>query len=125
VVACLADREFTAQQDGTITTVISTAAKRPAKATPAFGYNYLPWGPASQVLVYLRQILADPSFVGNYNLAKGKSGADLTAALGEWAPDISYCDTQTFEATSDQGGAALIAACKANYKAFKNGINHP
>jgi len=123
VVACLADRELTVQPDGYAITVISTNQRRPVKASPAFGYNWMPWGPANEVLVYIRQILPNPGFVGNYDLAEAQPRQPLSTTIGVWAPELTYCDTQTFNANADAGGAALIAACRANYRPFRNGIN--
>lgn len=124
VVACLADREFTVYPDGSVITVISTNARRPVRAQPSFGFNWLPWGPASEALVYLRQITPNPLFVGNYDLAISQPNRPLAETLGEWAPELTYCDRQTFEANSlNPDGGALIRACKANYRPYKNGIN--
>ncbi len=123
VVDCIADREFVIQPDGSAITVISTNARRPVRAQAAFGYNWLPWGPASEALIYLRQITPNPLFVGNYDQAIAQPNRPLVETLGIWAPELTYCDRQTFEAMANVGGAALIQACRANYRPYRNGIN--
>ncbi|WP_292999828.1 hypothetical protein [Nevskia sp.] len=115
-VGCIADREFTLQNDGTFTAVISSEANRPVLAYPQFGYNWLPFGPAPFGLTVLRQILSRPTFEGNFQNAVDNPDAPLTETLGSFAPDITYCDRATFTAFAPSGGAALIAACRANFR---------
>lgn len=113
VVDCLADTQMTVQADGYFVTVVSPEARRPALARPEFGYNWLPFGPANAALLALRQILVQPSFDGNYQRAIDNPGLTLEAALGTWAPKITYCDSATFAAFAPSGGAAVFDACKA------------
>lgn len=124
VVACLADRDAVLQPDGSYTVVISTAARRPPLADAAHGYNWLPWGQANVALLALRQILPAPGFAGDYQAAIDAYGAPLASvtqpplqdSLGEWAPQASYCDADTFAAYAAAGGESLIEACAAAHR---------
>jgi len=116
-VGCLVDRDMTLQSDGTFTAVISSDTGQPATANSANGYNWLNWGPTSDVFVVMRQILPRPDFAGNYQLAINAPNEPVSATLGLWAPDITYCDPTTFDANAAAGGAAVMAACKASYAA--------
>lgn len=113
-VACVADREMTVQDDGYYTVVISADAKRPPLAQPEYGYNWLPWGPSANGLVGIRQTLPDPDFAGNYALALANPDVPLSESLGEWAPQITYCDLATFAYYAPAGGDALFQACVAH-----------
>jgi hypothetical protein len=64
----------------------------------------------------LRQILARPGFEGDFQRAVDAPNASLQESLGSFAPEISYCDRATFTAFAPSGGAALMAACRANFK---------
>lgn len=110
-VACLADRD-TVTIGGYYTAVISTPVKRPVLANAESGYNWLPFGNGANGLIGLRQILPNPAFAGNYNLALANPDAPLEETLGEWAPSITYCDSNTFAAHAAAGGQAVFDACK-------------
>lgn len=111
----LTDRDFALQGDGSFTAVISSAADRPTLARPEFGYNWLPFGDQLNGLTVLRQILSRPGFEGDFQNAVDNPNAPLSASLGAFAPDITYCDPATFTAFAPSGGAALVAACRANF----------
>ncbi|MGQ0620892.1 MAG: hypothetical protein ACT4QA_13380 [Panacagrimonas sp.] len=113
VVACLADREMTLQADGYMYAVISPPERRHPMARTEFGYNWLPFGNGENGLVGFRQLLADPTFVGNYARAAAQPNLPLATTLGEWAPDITYCDQATFGALAGVNGATAFAGCKA------------
>lgn len=112
VVACIADRNMTLQADGYLYAVISTPEKRPPMADAAFGYNWLPFGQASNGIVGFRQMLADPDFEGNYGQAVARPNRPISETLGEWAPEITYCDRDTFDALADVSGATVFAGCR-------------
>lgn len=115
VLGCLDDQQLTVQDDGYFTLVTSTAAKRPALANPANGYNWLPFpNTVNKTLYIIREVLPNADFTGNYQTASGAS--DPLAALGEWAPLATYCDSATFNANAASGGAKLFAACQASSK---------
>jgi hypothetical protein len=108
---CLADTQLVTQSDGYFNVVISTADMRPPLATAASGYNWLGWpNSTDKSLFIIRQILPNPGFAGNYQIAGGASNPIV--AMGSWAPMATYCDTATFNANAAQGGAALFAACQ-------------
>lgn len=115
VVACLADRDMTLQEDGYLYAVISTPEKRHPKASPSFGYNWLPYGDAESAIVGFRQMLVRPDFVGDYGKAVAQPNRPVTETLGVWAPQITYCDLETFGASVNSGksGGLTFAACKA------------
>lgn len=114
-VGCIADRDMKLDSAGYFTAVISPAAKRPATATAAAGYNWLDWGPSNNAFIAIRQILSRPDFDGNYRKALNAPTTPIQQTLGDWAPDISYCDAATFDGASAQGGAAVMQACHARY----------
>lgn len=120
VVECLADREMTVQPDGTINVVISKPEKRPANALPELGYDWLPHGSQDDAVAGFRQMLAKPSFAGNYAKALAAPNTSVDTTLGEWAPQITYCDRGTFEAHAGEGGAAVFAACRKAYKVWSD-----
>ncbi|MDB5969812.1 MAG: hypothetical protein JWQ90_2262 [Hydrocarboniphaga sp.] len=115
VVDCIADRNAALDADGYANIVISTEGKKPDLASSAQGYDWLPWGDSSTAMVGLRQLLVRPDFAGSYGRAVAEPEKPIAETLGEWAPEISYCDSVTFAATAAQGGAALMAACKAAF----------
>lgn len=114
-IGCLTDRDFALQSDGTFTAVISSEANRPTLARPEFGYNWLPFGNQLNGLTVLRQILSRPGFEGDFVNAVNNQALPLSTTLGSFAPEITYCDTATFTAFAPSGGAALVAACRANF----------
>jgi hypothetical protein len=111
---CLADKDFTLQSDGYVNIVLSQSGGRPIYADSAHGYGWMAApAPGTSSILTLRQILADPSFPGSYQAAS--SAADPIAALGSWAPQVTYCDTGTFDNNALFGGAAVFAACQQAY----------
>ena len=112
IASCVSDRDAVLQADGYYTFVMSPPDKRPATATAAAGYNWMVWGASTEGRFGLRQILPSADFAGNYARARAAPLKPLDQTLGEWAPQISYCDVTTFDAVSGQGGEALMAACK-------------
>ena len=116
-VGCIVDRDMVLQDDGTFTAVISPAAARPATADAAHGYNWLDWGPSADAFVVIRQILARPGFAGDYAQAVSHPFQSVQTSLGDWAPEITYCDPATFDSAAAAGGAAVMAACHAAYPA--------
>lgn len=113
VVSCFTDDKVVTQQDDYVNYVLSVAEKRPLFATEAYGYNWKAWGGTFNELLVLRQILARPGFAGDYINAVNNPEAPVSLTLGEYAPEISYCDATTFLTAAPSGGAALMAACKA------------
>jgi hypothetical protein len=115
---CLDDTQLAVQDDGYFNIVTSTAAKRPPLATSNGGYSWLPWpNTTNRTLYIIRQILANPDFAGNYQIASVTK--DPLATLGEWAPLATYCDSATFNANAAKGGASVFAACQ---QASKSGV---
>jgi hypothetical protein len=124
-VACIADRDIVQGSDGYFTVVVSTPAKQPAAATPANGYNWITWGDSFDALLVLRQILPSPTFPGNYQFAIDNPSAPLSETIGEWAPDITYCDEATFAANAASGSVAVMAACHEASNSVKRGKSKP
>jgi hypothetical protein len=103
VTACAADDETTPDGAGYYTYVISTPGERPASTPATAGSTWLDWGSTKvDVLLLLRNMLADPSFAEATNAVA--PGALVTTSMGDYAPRGAYCDTSTVE----QGG---YAAC--------------
>ena len=112
-VDCANDQQLIVQDDGYVNIVI--APQRPAAATAAAGYNYLAWGSYPQALVLIRQILAESGFAGDYQTAS--LAKDAATALGDWYPQITYCDEDTYNTMVRYGGAVVFDACKTAYEA--------
>jgi hypothetical protein len=115
IVGCLPDENLKTQADGYFNVVLSQAEQKPVYADPAYGYNWMQaLPPESSGILTLRQILAEPDFAGNYQVASAASNP--ISALGDWAPQITYCDAQTFANNALSGGAALFRACRNAYR---------
>ncbi len=112
VVSCFTDRGLIVQPDDYVVYAMSPSQNRPSKAQPKFGINWKPWGDTTAQLLVLRQILAAPGFAGDYARAVARPTTALTSTLGAYAPEISYCDADTFNAYAPSGGEVLMAACK-------------
>lgn len=112
ITGCIADTQMKIQNDGYYVTVISTAAKRPPLARPENGYNWLPYGAQPNGLILLRQILASPTFAGNYERALAQPSLPLSTTLGSYAPEITYCSRGVFNAFAASGGAVLFNECR-------------
>lgn len=113
-VACLADPDILSGSDGYATFVVS--ATRPAQATAELGYNWLPWGTAANGYIPLRETLPSPDFGGSYAKATSQYWLPLSTTLGDYAPQITYCDSATFAANAAAGGAALFKACQTAHQ---------
>jgi hypothetical protein len=74
--------------------VISDLADRPANATAANGFLWLPWGPyPDQVLLY-RHMLHNPTFT--QAIQNVEKGANLDTVMGPFAPQATYCSPEVF-----------------------------
>ncbi len=118
IIGCLADKDVVPQADGYFNVVLSEASNRPTYADTAYGYTWVSaLAPNSSSILTVRQILADPTFPGSYQAASAVS--DPMTVLGNWAPQVTYCDTTTFANNALSGGAALFIACSNAYAATK------
>lgn len=113
VAGCINDQNLVSQADNYVNVIIAT--HQPDQATPVNGYNFLPWGGLGDALVLIRQILPNADFPGNYMTAI-KTSDDPIAALGVWAPTVTYCNADVFNANATNGGDAAFAACQAAYR---------
>ncbi len=112
VLACLPDSELTTQSDGYFNIVVSTDKNRPPLANPADGYDWISWqNNTDRALFIIRELLPNASFPGNFFTAAQTS--DPLGKLGVWAPQATYCDSQTFNDHAASGGAAVFSACQA------------
>jgi hypothetical protein len=88
VIACVPDDQVVRDAAGDYTIVVSTAADRPANATPACGVTWLPWGPTSQGLLIYRHMLADPGFAQS-TARIGQPGHEQ-GVMGAYYPSSTY-----------------------------------
>ncbi|WP_293390147.1 hypothetical protein [Nevskia sp.] len=112
VVSCFTDRGLIVQPDDYVVYAMSPTKERPSRAVAKYGINWQPWGDTPAQMLILRQILAAPGFAGDYARAVARPTTALTTTLGAYAPEVSYCDADTFNAYAPSGGEVLMAACK-------------
>jgi len=112
VSACLTDRDAVLDSSGYYTVVISDPATRPANATTANGFNFLPYGTdADPGAIILRNMLPNADFTqAAQNVPAGGSPA---SSMGNYAPVGTYCSQAVFEAAMGQTPAAVFSACQA------------
>jgi hypothetical protein len=92
---CVADQDVAVAADGSYTFVISTAADRPANATPEQGVTWLAWGDTSvDNLLLLRHMLAAPDFT--QSAIHLEPGALASSTMGPYAPVGVYCAADAF-----------------------------
>jgi hypothetical protein len=110
--SCVADFQMPIADDGTFTAVVSQPEDRPANATEDEGVGWLQGGAFDQPeLLYLRHLLPSEDFFGQsvWAVPEGVVGA-AAEIMGPYFPEITYCDTATFE----EGGAdACFAQAEA------------
>lgn len=109
-VGCLHDAQLPLDEQGWFTLVVSDPAQRPANTAEGSRIAWLPWGAAypDSVIIY-RHMLPSPHFAqAVQNVPYGVPAAEV---MGEYLPDIAYCDRATIEAAGDDAAAAF-AACR-------------
>jgi hypothetical protein len=102
-VDCLPDFEMPIAADGTYTFVVSQPEDQPANATVEEGVGWLRGGkPQDPDLLYLRHLLPSEAFHDQsvWAVPENVVGA-AEEIMGPYYPQITYCDTVTFE----EGGA--------------------
>ncbi|HEY1057102.1 MAG TPA: hypothetical protein VGE55_00065 [Limnobacter sp.] len=108
--ACSADFQTPLDDAGYFTVVISDPADRPANATAANGFAWLPWGPyADQVLIY-RHMLENPAFP--QTIQRVPKGTPIHDVMGDYTPVGTYCNPAVF--TQSVRPADVFAACVAD-----------
>ena len=105
VVACVGDFQARVDANGYYHIVVSNQAAAPAYADANHGFNWMPFGPQAPATVIYRQLLARPDF----------NGAIGSAAIGEYAPEITYCTLASFEsfAASSHSAEQIFQECAA------------
>jgi hypothetical protein len=116
-VDCLSDSDVVAADDGYTTIVISPTEKRPPLASTQYGYNWMAWGDQPSACSPIREILPAPNFKGSYQNSVDQWWLPLKVSLGSHAPEISYCDSATFNTYAPQGGLTLMKNCRAAHAA--------
>jgi len=91
---CLADDEMQTDATGAYTIVYSDPADRPACAA-----NWLPFGPAPESLLIMRNMLPDPSFT---NAIQNAGYCTEATDMGPYYPAASYTTKAALEATGCQ-----------------------
>lgn len=100
---CLPDFRMPIAEDGTYTFVVSQTEDRPANASDEEGVGWLQGSDPDQPdLLYLRHLLPSEEFMDQsvWAVPEGEIGA-AEDVMGPYYPQITYCDTATFE----EGGA--------------------
>lgn len=106
--ACAADHQVPLDDQGYFTVVISDPVDRPANATAANGFLWLPWGPFPDQLLLYRHMLHNPAYKeAIQNVEKGDS---LKTAMGEFAPRGVYCRPEVF--TQSMRSGEVFALCE-------------
>jgi hypothetical protein len=84
---CIADYQMAIPPSRQYIVVVSTAAARPSNALQKCGINWLPWGPAPDSLLLMRNMLPSPSFTQSVQDARvGHEALDM----GPYYPSVSY-----------------------------------
>lgn len=91
---CAADYRVPLDANGYFTVVISDPADRPANATAANGFLWLPWGPYPDHLLLYRHMLNNPAF--KEAIQNVEFGQPLAEVMGEFAPVGIYCRPAVF-----------------------------
>ncbi len=91
---CAADFEVPLDDEGFFTVVISDPEDRPANATAANGFVWLPWGPYPDQLLIYRHMLHNPGFAQAIQFVE--KGETLKQRMGDFAPQGVYCRPEVF-----------------------------
>jgi hypothetical protein len=95
-IACVFDEALKLDTSGFYTIVLSTPDERPSNAKEPCGVNWLPWGPSSEGVLILRNMLADSSFEQAIQFATYGSEAGM---MQDYYPAGQYfADKTGFEA---------------------------
>lgn len=108
-VGCLHDAQVPLDRQGYFTFIVSDPDQRPLNAIDANGLAWLPWGAVyyDSVMIY-RHMLPSAHFAeAIQNVPYGTPVQDV---MGEYAPQIVYCDRATVEAAGSDP-ASVFAAC--------------
>lgn len=95
--ACLHDSQVPLDRNGYFTLVVSDPDQRPDNVIDANGLAWLPWGAPyyDSVFIY-RHMLPSPHFAeAVQNIPYGTPPQDV---MGEYFPQVAYCDRATIEA---------------------------
>ena len=106
--SCAPDFEMPIDANGMYTIVVSQPEDRPTNATAENGVAWLQGGdPGQPELLFLRHLLPSDEFYGQsaWAVPEGVIGA-AEEIMGPYYPEITYCDTATFE----EGGAEACFA---------------
>lgn len=99
VVACSQDNKTVLDSEGFYTVVVADKPDRPAWATAANGYTWLPWGTAKTSMLIVRNMLPSPDFAQAYQNIP--PGTDPYSVSGDYFPVGSYCSAK---AVADAAG---------------------
>jgi len=105
-VACASDDRSQVGSDGLIRYVVSPAPERPANATAACGYTWLPYGPSTENTLILRHMLPDPPFA--QAIQRAQPGAE-SQTMGDYLPRTRYLASGEALPCLSARGAAPIA----------------
>jgi hypothetical protein len=97
-VACSTDDRSVVDRQGYVTFVLSTAAARPASATAACGFTWLPWGADAEGVLIYRNMLPAKDFAAAIQHAVYESEK---ATMGAYLPvSRYYATTADFDAAA-------------------------
>jgi hypothetical protein len=111
--ACIEDNAATIDSDGFFNIVMSVPAKQPANAKPAYGFDWLTWGPTYQSVLIMRNMLPSPNF--NQSAWAVPKGVDPATIMGDYLPVAAYCANSVFSKHTSAGEtpAQVFAGCLA------------
>ncbi len=84
---CIADYQMAINASRQYVVVVSTVAARPSNALQKCGINWLPWGPAPDSLLLMRNMLPSPSFTQSVQDAEVGHERE---GMGAYYPAVSY-----------------------------------
>ncbi|MDR3417627.1 MAG: hypothetical protein P4L83_15730 [Nevskia sp.] len=113
--ACIEDSDAAIDGDGFFNIVISVPTKKPANATHAYSFDWLPFGTCLAGTPIFRHMLASPNFTQSaFQMPTGKA-SEAPQIMGDYFPQATYCASSVFAAHTGnkETPAQVFAACAA------------
>lgn len=113
-VDCLHDREFKLDADGFFTLIVADADQKPQGIEQMNGINFLPWGAYPDSVLIYRHML--PSGAFKQAIQNIEPGTPPAKVMGDYLPQITYCEPQVIAAAPNKSPAGIFEACKSSRK---------
>lgn len=111
-VDCLHDREFNIDEQGFFTLIVGDANQKPRGLDQMQGVNFLPWGAYPDSVLIYRHMLPSAQFP--QAIQNIEQGTEPVKVMGDYLPQLTYCEPSVMESAPNRTGAGLFAACKAS-----------